>query len=275
VITSDEADVGSPELEQLQHLFGVAGQPMLVTGGGRGIGAMIALGLARAGARVYIAGRKADTLAATAEEGKAAGGHVVPISADISTEQGVAALLDEYQEHERTLYALVNNAGTAWSAPLEEHPVTQFNRVLAVNLVGPFNLVIAALPLLRAAATTDDPARIINIGSTDGHVPPFYDTFGYSASKAGLHMLTRHLALRLAAENIRVNTIAPGLFETKLTAFRFRDEASTQEVLSEIPVGRAGTPEDITGAVLYLCSRASTYINGAVLPVDGGYASLR
>ena len=175
----------SGELRQLQHLFGVAGRPVLVTGGGRGIGAMIALGLARAGARVYIAGRKADTLAATAEQCVAAGGHCVPISADVGTEDGVAALIAGYGQHETTMHALVNNAGTAWAAPLEEHAVGQFAKVLTVNLVGPFNLAAAALPMLRAAATADDPARIINIGSTDGQVPPHYDTYGYSASKAG------------------------------------------------------------------------------------------
>jgi NAD(P)-dependent dehydrogenase (short-subunit alcohol dehydrogenase family) len=271
----DQTGALSAELKQLRHLFGVEGKPILVTGGGRGLGAMIALGLARAGARVYIAGRHADTLATTAEEGTAAGGHVVAISADIGTEDGVAALIAEYRQHEDALYALINNAGTAWSAPLEDHATAQFVKVLTVNLVGPFSLTAAALPLLRAGASPDEPARIVNIGSTDGQVPPHYDTYGYSASKAGLHMLTRHLAHRLRTENIRVNTIAPGLFETKMTAFRFRTEESTREVLSEIPVGRSGWPEDIVGAVLYLCSRASTYVTGAMLPVDGGYASLR
>jgi NAD(P)-dependent dehydrogenase (short-subunit alcohol dehydrogenase family) len=255
-------------------LFSVAGKRVVITGGSRGIGEMMATGLVRAGAHVYIVGRHPDVLAATAERLSALG-TCVAIPADIGTEEGARQVAAAYGAAEGELHALINNAGTAWAAPLEDYPLAQFNKVLSVNLTGPFLLTSALLPLLRAGADAADPARIINIGSTDGTLPPRLDTFAYSASKAGLHMLTRHLAYSLRAENIRVNAVAPGLFETKMTAFQFRDEESTRKALAEIPVGRSGTPDDAAGIAVFLCSRASAYITGAIVPVDGGYAAMR
>jgi NAD(P)-dependent dehydrogenase (short-subunit alcohol dehydrogenase family) len=266
--------VGDNAAGLLDRLFGVAGLPILVTGGGRGIGAMMAQALVGAGARVYIVGRNQQTLDEAVA--RATGpGRCTAIAADLSTQEGVDKLGADYAEHEDSLHALINNAGTAWGAPIEEYQADRFEKVLQVNLVAPFELAVRMLPALRASASTDKPARIINVGSTDGTVPPRYETYAYSASKAGLHMLTRHLADRFRHEHILVNTIAPGLFETKMTAFRFRTEDAAAEAAAEIPIGRTGSPDDAAGAVLFLCSRASAYITGAVLPVDGGYASLR
>lgn len=258
----------------LHRLFGVAGLPILVTGGGRGIGAMMAGALVEGGARVYIAGRNAQTLEDAAAKFSTQGS-CTPIVADVSTEDGIDKVVTEYTGHEQSLHALINNAGTAWGAPIEEYASERFEKVLKVNLVAPFELAVRLLPVLRASASPDKPARIINVGSTDGTLPPRYETYAYSASKAGLHMLTRHLAHRFRSEHILANTIAPGLFETKMTAFRFRTEESAAEAAAEIPIGRSGSPDDAAGAALFLCSRASTYVTGAILPVDGGYASLR
>lgn len=240
---------------------------------------MIAEGLVRAGARVCVVGRRAETLAATAERlsalGAPAHGTCSWIAGDVGNDEGVSQIATQYRDREEQLHALINNAGTAWAGAIDAYPLAQFNKVLSVNLVGPFLLAGALLPLLRATGTASDPARIINIGSADGTLPPRYDTFAYSASKAGVHMLTRHLAYSLRGDNIRVNAIAPGLFQTKMTAFAFRDEESTRDALAEIPVGRAGSPDDAEGIAVFLCSRASAYITGAIVPVDGGYASLR
>jgi NAD(P)-dependent dehydrogenase (short-subunit alcohol dehydrogenase family) len=258
----------------LTRLFGVAGLPILVTGGGRGIGAMMAEALVRAGARVYIVGRNAEVLTKAAAS-LSQHGHCVAIVGDLSAEQGIESVVAQYAEHETSLHALINNAGTAWGAPIEEYSGERFARVLTVNLLAPFEIAVRFLPALRASASAGNPARIINVGSTDGTLPPRYETYAYSSSKAGLHMLTRHLAYRFRHENIVVNTLAPGLFQTKMTAFRFRTDEGTAEARAEIPVGREGSPDDAGGAALFLCSRASAYITGAVLPVDGGYASLR
>ena len=258
----------------IASLFSVNNRVVVVTGGGRGIGEMIATGLVAAGAKVYIVGRDAEQLEKTAatlnEQGTCR-----PVQADISTPDGIAALVAAVSTHEDRVHALINNAGAVWAAPIDDYPLKGFEKVLSVNLVAPFFVAQSLLPLLRTAATAGEPARIINVGSTDGQLPPRYQTFAYSASKAGLHMLTRHLADQLREDGILVNTLAPGLFPTKMTSARFRDEDTTRETLTEIPLGRAGDALDATGAAIFLCSRASAYITGSILQVDGGYASLR
>lgn len=197
----------------------------------------------RAGARVYIVGRNAEVLTKSAAS-LSQHGHCVAIVGDLSAEQGIESVVAQYGEHETSLHALINNAGTAWGAPIEEYSGERFAKVLTVNLVAPFELAVRFLPALRTSASADNPARIINVGSTDGTLPPRYETYAYSSSKAGLHMLTRHLAYRFRHENIVVNTIAPGLFETKLTAFRFRTNEGAAEARAEIPIGREGSPDD-------------------------------
>ncbi|MEX0591994.1 MAG: SDR family oxidoreductase, partial [Nitriliruptoraceae bacterium] len=129
------------------------------------------------------------------------------------------------------------------------------------------------LGLLEAAATADEPARVINVGSIDGLRVPELESYAYSASKAAVHHLTRHLARTLTPRHINVNAIAPGLFPTKMTAFMFEDDATA--TVSQIPAGRAGRDEDMAGVALYLASRAGAYTTGAVIPVDGGAATLR
>jgi NAD(P)-dependent dehydrogenase (short-subunit alcohol dehydrogenase family) len=252
-------------------LFSIEGKVALVTGGSRGIGRMIAEGFVRAGVSVYIASRKEGDLRETAEE-LSEFGSCTAIPADLSDAEGCRALAGALAEREDRLHILVNNAGASWGEPVEDYPESGFDKVLDVNVKGVFFLTQALLPQLRAGADPDDPARVINIGSIDGLSVPDLESYAYSASKAGVHMLTRHLGKRLAGEDITVNAIAPGLFESKMTAFMF-DQA--QEHAEQIfPLGRTGRPDDMAGTSIFLASRAGSYLTGAVIPVDGGKATL-
>ncbi|MGW4638807.1 SDR family oxidoreductase [Sphaerisporangium sp. NPDC004334] len=250
-------------------LFSVDGKTVVVTGGSRGIGKMIAAGFAAAGATVYLSSRKAAELHETAAE---LGCAAVP--ADLSTPQGIETLVSAVSERESRLDVLVNNAGATWGAPLEEYPEHAFDKLWGINVKGVFYLTQRFLPLLRASATADDPARVINIGSVDGLRAPGVENYAYSAAKAGVHMLTRHLAHRLAGESITVNAIAPGPFESKMMAFALDDPGMRAAVESQVPLGRIGRPDDMAGAAIFLASRAGAYLTGAVIPVDGGISTV-
>jgi NAD(P)-dependent dehydrogenase (short-subunit alcohol dehydrogenase family) len=252
-------------------LFSISGKAALVTGGTRGIGKMIAEGFVEAGALVYISSRKADACAEVAAEFSAKG-TCIGIPADLSTESGCRRLADEVTSRLDRLDILVNNAGATWGAPLAEFDETAFEKVLALNVKGVFHLTRFLTPLLRAAGTTDEPARVINIGSIDGLAVPLLETYAYSASKAAVHHLTRHLANRLAPE-ITVNAIAPGPFESKMMAATLN--AFGEQIAANAPLKRIGRPDDMAGAAIYLSSRAGAYLTGAVIPVDGGIATTR
>lgn len=255
----------------MKDLFDVSEKVALITGGSRGIGLMIARGFVANGAKVYISARKPDELESARAE-LAREGTVIALPADLSTEAGCAALAQEIAQREPALHVLVNNAGANWGAPLTEYPDDAWNKLLALNVKSVFHLTRALLPKLKAAATAEDPARVINIGSIDGlHVPPL-ETYAYSASKAAVHHLTRTLARRLAAEHVTVNAVAPGPFESKMmkkTLEDFRDA-----IIGSVPRGRIGEPEDMAGIAIYLASRAGAYVTGAVIPVDGGLSTL-
>jgi NAD(P)-dependent dehydrogenase (short-subunit alcohol dehydrogenase family) len=253
----------------MSELFDISGKTALVTGGSRGIGFMIAQGLLRAGAQVLISSRKADELQAAADE-LAGHGPCRAIPADLSSPEGARELAEAVRSRTDRLDILVNNAGATWGAPLEEFPPSGWDRVLHTNVEGVFHLTVGLLPALRAAASSEDPARVINIGSVDGIRVPVMESYSYSASKAAVHMLTRHLAKRLAAERITVNAIAPGPFESKMMAFMLRDEESRAAVEAMVPLGRIGRPDDAAGLTIFLCSRAGSYLTGTVIPMDGG-----
>jgi NAD(P)-dependent dehydrogenase (short-subunit alcohol dehydrogenase family) len=254
----------------MNDLFSIAGKTALVTGGSRGIGLMIARGYVEAGARVYTSSRKADALDEVAAELSTVG-ECHAIAADLSSEAECRRLAEAIATRESTLDILVNNAGATWGAPLEQFDETAWERALALNVKGVFHLTKFLLPLLTEAGTADDPARVINIGSIDGIRVPLMENYSYSASKAAVHMLTRHLAKRLAPE-ITVNAIAPGPFESKMMAATL--EAFGEQIAAGTPLKRIGRPDDMAGAAIYLASRAGAYLTGAVIPVDGGIASL-
>ncbi len=253
-------------------LFSVAGKVALVTGGSRGIGRMIAEGLVDAGARVYISSRKADVCDAVAAELSEIG-DCRSLPADLSTADGVADVASRLAALEPALNILVNNAGATWGAPLDEYPDDAWDKVLATNVKAVFGLTVGLHAQLSAAATEDDPARVVNIGSVDGIRVPATDNYAYAASKAAVHMVTRQLAQRLAPEHITVNAIAPGPFPSKMMAFILDADGGEDMVASGVPLGRIGRPEDVAGTVLFLTSRAGSYLTGAIVPLDGGIAS--
>lgn len=253
-------------------LFSVKGKVALVTGGSRGIGLMIAEGLVRSGVRVYISSRKAEVCDAVAESLREHG-ECISVPADLSTAEGVAGLVAAIGERESELHLLVNNAGATWGAPLEDFPDDAWDKVLSTNVKAVFGLTAGLLPLLRAAASEDDPARVINIGSVDGIRVPETENYPYAASKAAVHMVTRQLAHRLTRDHVNVNAIAPGPFPSKMMAFLLDAEGGEELVASSVPMGRIGRPDDVVGAVLFLSSRAGSYLTGAIIPLDGGIST--
>jgi len=255
----------------IHELFSVAGKSVLVTGGSRGIGHAIAEGFIRAGARVYISSRNAQKCleAATA---LSAFGTCIALPANIANSEDRLKLVAVLKTHERALNVLVNNAGVIWTAPLAEYPEAGWDKVFDLNIKGTFFLVKELVPLLTAAASPDDPARIINVGSIDAFRIPPHESYAYPASKAALHQLTRQLARRLAAQYITANVIAPGLFPSKMLAAPAEREALA-DLVAPIPLKRLASPSDLAGAAIYLASRAGSYVTGAVIPVDGGVAT--
>ena len=262
----------SNEPSSASQLFSVTAKKVVITGGSRGIGLMIARGFVAAGAEVLISARKADQLAVAAEELVAieGGGSVHTVVADVASAAGAAALAEQVMAWSSIVNVLVNNAGATWGAPVEDFPEEGFDKVLDTNVKGPFYLTSSLLPALRAAASAEDPARVINIGSVDGLRPPMLDSFPYSASKAAVHQLTHHLAHRLAGEHITVNAIAPGPFESKMMAFALGDPGTKSAIEKSVPLGRIGRADDMAGAAIFLASRAGAYLTGTIIPVDGG-----
>ena len=251
-----------------QDLFSIRGKVALVTGGSRGIGLMIARGFLESGAKVYISSRKKEACDETARE-LAEVGECVSLPADVSSAAGSRALANEVAAREPRLHILVNNAGAAWLAAIENYAEAGWDKVFDTNVKSVFFLTRELLPLLQKAASAQDPARVINVGSIDGLKAPFLETFAYPASKAAVHHMTRDLAVKLAGKYITVNAIAPGPFESQMTNWmldNFRDKFE-----QTCPLRRIGCPGDMAGVAIYLSSRAGAYVNGVVIPVDGGY----
>ena len=257
---------------RIAELFSVAGKVVVVTGGSRGIGRMIAEAFVVNGARVTITARKADACDATADE-LSQHGVCTSLPADLSTADGRRSFVEQLATREPAVDVLVNNAGATWGAPIDEFPESGFDKVLDVNLKAPFFLTQAMLGLLTARSTAEDPSRVLMIGSIDGIRVPQTSSYSYSASKAAVHHLARHLAHHLLDRHITVNAIAPGPFESKMMAFLLDDPATRRAVADSVPLGRIGTPQDFAGAALYLASRAGAYLTGAVIPVDGGLST--
>ena len=265
-------------IPQFNDLFSVRGKVALVTGGSRGIGEMIAAGFLAAGAKVYISSRKADVCEATAQRlSQAYGGTCIAIPADLSQMAGVESLSTQLAALEPRLDILINNAGASWGAPLERFPEAGWDKVMDTNVKGVFYTIQKLLPLLEAAGTADDPARVVNIGSIDGIRLPVFDTVNYGPSKAAVHTLTRQLAARLVKRNIIVNAIAPGPFPTWMLSTGVGtggdvDNTDWSVIGRHNPRGRVGTPEDIAGLAIFLCSRAGAFTVGEVITCDGGTA---
>ena len=260
-------------------LFSVAGRTALVSGGGRGIGEMIARALTANGARVFITSRSAETLKRTAAALTAAGpGTCTALpAADLSTDAGCRAAAAALGAHVGRLDILVNNSGISWGAPFDEFPEAAWDRVLALNVKAPFMLLRACRPLLEAGRGSGGggegggdpgPARVVNVGSIVGLRPQEVPTYSYDASKAALHALTTKLAGELAPR-ITVNAIAPGYVPTRMSRglLSYAEEGALRRA---IPMQRFGSASDVAGAALFLCSDAGAWVTGTVVTVDGG-----
>ncbi len=257
-----------------KDLFSLQGRIAVVTGGSRGIGKMIAAGfLAQGAARVYISARKAGPCEATAKELTAAyDGECIALPIDISTVAGCNQLAGEITKREAKLDILVNNAGAAWGAEFDEFPEAGWDKVMDLNVKSMFFLTKALAKPLRAAATRQRPAKIINIASIDGIFINPMETYSYGASKAAVIHLTRRLATKLIKENIVVTAIAPGAFASDMNKAA-RDHAD--EVSRRVPAGRIGDEADMAGLAIFLAARSGDYVVGNAIAIDGGvvYAS--
>jgi NAD(P)-dependent dehydrogenase (short-subunit alcohol dehydrogenase family) len=252
---------------EVDSLFDIKGKVALVTGGSRGIGLMIARGYMEAGAKVYISSRKKEVCDAVAEELSEIG-ECISIPMDLSTVEACEQMGRELSLREDKLDILVNNAGANWGAPLEEYPESGWDKVFNINVKSIFYLTKECLPLLERAASAEDPARVINVGSIDGIKVPVVDDYAYSAAKAAVHHMTQVLAVRIGDRMITVNAIAPGPFVSKMTEWMF--EQYQPQIEHNCPLKRIGVAGDMAGVAIYLASRAGAYVNGAVIPVDGG-----
>ena len=252
----------------MTDMFDLTGRVAVVTGGSRGIGKMIAAEFVRRGVRTYITARKAEACLETAKE-LSEHGECIAVPQDLSTMDGINAFVDEVSSREDRLDILINNAGAAWGAPFDEFPESGWDKVMNLNVKSVFFLTQKMAPLLRAAASPEQPAKVINIASIDGIHNARIETYSYSASKAGVIHLTRRVAKRLVEENIHVNAIAPGAFASDMNVWA-RD--NPDEVANRIPAQRVGVPDDIAGTAVFMCSRAGDYLVGITIPVDGGVA---
>jgi NAD(P)-dependent dehydrogenase (short-subunit alcohol dehydrogenase family) len=248
-------------------LFSLEGRVALVTGGSRNIGKWIAQGFIAQGAKVYISSRKADACFAAAEE---LGPNCIALPQDVSTVAGCKALAAAFAEREPKLDILVNNAGAAWGEPFEQFPESGWDKVMDLNVKSPFFLTQALHEPLKAAASPDRPAKVINITSVDGQRLNPWETYSYQASKAALIFLTKRVAARLITDNINVTSIAPGAFGSDMNKAA-RDHGDA--VAKRIPAQRIGRPEDMASAAVYLASDAGNYVVGETLTVDGGSVS--
>ena len=254
---------------RIENLFNIENKIAVVTGGSRGIGEMITAGFLANGVKVYISARKAPALIDKAKElSDKYQNECIPIPCDLSSMEGIKDFLEVLKENEDGIDFLINNAGAAWGEPLECFSEQGWDKVMDLNVKSIFFITQQLKELLSERATEDDPSRVINIGSIDGLNVPALESYAYGASKAAVHHLTRVQAKRLVGENILVNAIAPGPYESMMLGAAVTHDYSLIE--SRNPRKRIGSPEDIAGLAIFLCSRAGAYTVGAVIPSDGG-----
>ena len=256
-----------------EHLFSVKDKVALVTGGTRGIGYMIAEGLVRCGAKVYVVSRKADACR-EAQDALSEFGSCVAIPSDISDLAGCQKLADEISERESELHILVNNAGVTWSEDIDKFSEKAWDKVVELDGKSPFFLTQKLLPLLDRAASPESRAAIINISSVNAIRPSSLRNYSYAFAKAGLQQLSVQMAQDLNHRNINVNVIAPGPFKSKMTAPLYSTEDVEAQVMKSFTMGRWGATEDAAGLTIFLSSKAGSFLTGLVVPCDGGATAI-
>jgi NAD(P)-dependent dehydrogenase (short-subunit alcohol dehydrogenase family) len=254
---------------RVQALFDLSGRCALVTGGGRGIGRHIAMGLAEAGARVYLASRKLPGCEAVATEIAARGGTARALEADVSKPEDVERLVERVLSDTDRLHVLVNNAAVAWAAPTLDYPLAGWDRVFDLNVRGLFHLSQLVARHMRDAGGGSI-VHVSSISAWKAAPDEEQPVVAYNASKGAVIALTRDMAVKLAPFHIRVNAIAPGPFDTDMLSHLRDDPPRLRAYLATIPLGRVGGEDDIKGAALFLASDASRFVTGHTLVVDGG-----
>jgi NAD(P)-dependent dehydrogenase (short-subunit alcohol dehydrogenase family) len=246
-------------------LFDLSGHVAVVTGGGTGLGAGMAAGLAQAGALVVLAGRRQSVVDQTAEQIRGKGGKAVGMALDVTRTKDLPTFFEMVAKRHGRLDILVNNAGTNRRAPALDYSEEDWDTVMDLNLKAVFFCSQAAGRIMKDQGG----GKIINTASLASAYTSVNQS-AYAPSKGGIKQLTRHLALELAPFRINVNAIGPGWYRTPLSDDLFRDEGWARAVTAMIPWGRTGTPEDLMGATIFLASRASDYVTGQIIYVDGG-----
>lgn len=252
---------------KVMELFDLTGKTAIITGGGRGLGEQIAVGLAEAGANVVLCSRKKEACEDVADQVRKMGVKALALKCDITNANEVQAVIDETKREFGTIDILVNNSGATWGAPAQEMPLEAWQKVINVNVTGTFLMSQAAGRVMIEQGG----GKIINIASVaglGGIDPRVMDTIGYNTSKGAVITFTKDLAVKWGRYNINVNAIAPGFFPTKMTKVVI--EEGKDPILGSTPLGRFGTDDDLKGAALFLASNASNYVTGDVLIVDGG-----
>jgi Dehydrogenases with different specificities (related to short-chain alcohol dehydrogenases) len=245
----------------------LSGKAALVTGGAQGLGLAVARRLASEGAIVYIGDLNAELGRRSASLlGEELGAKVSYLELDVSSEESWKSALGTIVSASGGLDILVNNAGINIRKPIEEMEVEEFDRMMAVNVRGPFVGIKQALPLMRAAGG----GSIVNISSVCGLVGHKYTPEAYTTTKGALTLLTKSIASRYAKDNVRCNSVHPSTVDTPLVQALFKDPQRKRERLEEVPLGRLATAADVAAAVLFLVSPEASFLNGVALPVDGG-----
>jgi NAD(P)-dependent dehydrogenase (short-subunit alcohol dehydrogenase family) len=254
-------------MASVKNLFDLTGRVSVVTGGATGLGLQMATGLAEAGSHVVICSRKLESCEQAAHGIEKLGVKALGLAADVTRPDQVEAVKDATLKKFGRVDVLVNNAGKAWVAPMESMPLDRWQQIMDLNVTAPFICSqILGREMIKAKR-----GRIINIASIaglKGRDPQAYDSIVYSTSKGALVNFTRDLAIKWAQYNILVNCICPGFFVTPINQKLF--ERGSEKILSEIPVGRTGGPDDLKGIAVLLASDASNFMTGAIIPVDGG-----
>ena len=252
------------------NLFNLKDKTVLITGGGTGIGKIITEALFFSGAEIFIASRNIEKNKKNFDDLILKSNKIKFIKADLNDEGDISKLKENIEKKTEKLNIIINNSGISWGEKYGKFPYFAWEKVFSTNVAGVFHLTQLMTPLLKKSSSKNEPSKVINIGSVMGYSPFGDGAYSYSASKAAIHHLTKILAKELASENILVNAIAPGPFESNMTKFALNTSEKKKAVEKNIPLGRIGTKEDLEGLIIFLSSNASNYITGSIIPLDGG-----